>query len=181
MRKTLLVLLASASLALCADEIRGVWKGTAAMQRPPQAAGQPGAPGGPGGPGGGPPPMEVTLSLQMKDNKLVGSITNRAGEQPIEEGTFDGKNFSFVISSDVAPNYTKQVYKGSLEGGTLKMELPFRRPGNAPPVEVSLNRISTDPAPLLPPRATRPTPVTPLPDNKLARTPPMGWNSWNHF
>ncbi len=23
-------------------------------------------------------------------------------------------------------------------------------------------------------------PARPL-DNKLARTPPMGWNSWNHF
>jgi alpha-galactosidase len=56
-------------------------------------------------------------------------------------------------------------------------------PPNRPPQIVELARVSTDAPKVLP---ARPAPVSlPMPDkvasNGLARTPPMGWNSWNKF
>ena len=56
-------------------------------------------------------------------------------------------------------------------------------PPNRPPQVVELARVSTEAPKALPPR---PAPVAlpmpgPVPSNGLAKTPPMGWNSWNKF
>ncbi|MGO9258835.1 MAG: glycoside hydrolase family 27 protein [Bryobacteraceae bacterium] len=55
--------------------------------------------------------------------------------------------------------------------------------GNAPPQVVELARVSTEvPKPLAPraPAVSLPMPE-PVKSNGLAKTPPMGWNSWNKF
>jgi alpha-galactosidase len=49
-----------------------------------------------------------------------------------------------------------------------------------PPVYKKISAVAAIPADLLPTHQPLP-PVKPLPPNKLALTPPMGWNSWNKF
>ena len=105
----------------------------------------------------------------------------------------------------------KVAYTGVLEGNTLKLTLPapFGRGGpggpggpgrgappaggpppggppppmNRPPQVVELAKVSSEPPAPLPPR---PTPISlpmpqPVKSNGMAKTPPMGWNSWNKF
>jgi alpha-galactosidase len=49
-----------------------------------------------------------------------------------------------------------------------------------PPVYKKISDVAAIPADLLPTHKPLPA-VKPLPPNKLALTPPMGWNSWNKF
>ncbi len=52
------------------------------------------------------------------------------------------------------------------------------------PQVVELARVSTEAPKALPPRpepVTLPMPTTPVKYNGMAKTPPMGWNSWNKF
>src|SRR5450759_1033113 len=49
-----------------------------------------------------------------------------------------------------------------------------------PPVYKKISAVAAIPVDLLPTHKPLP-PVKPLPPNKLALTPPMGWNSWNKF
>jgi alpha-galactosidase len=74
--------------------------------------------------------------------------------------------------------------RGGAPGNTpppIATQLP---PNARPPQVVELARISTEAPKPLPPR---PAPVSlPMPDkavasNGMAKTPPMGWNSWNKF
>jgi len=58
-----------------------------------------------------------------------------------------------------------------------------RGPGGGrgtPPVYKKISAVAAIPAELLPTHKPLPS-VKPLPPNKLALTPPMGWNSWNKF
>ena len=57
-------------------------------------------------------------------------------------------------------------------------------PGNAQPVQQLARRVSTEPPPPMPmppPKISLPMPTETVAYNGLAKTPPMGWNSWNKF
>jgi alpha-galactosidase len=70
---------------------------------------------------------------------------------------------------------------GRRNGERLELMTPY--PGRADPLPIVLRRATdAEVAALPPPLAPLPLPaVRDLPPNGLARTPPMGWNSWNHF
>jgi alpha-galactosidase len=71
-----------------------------------------------------------------------------------------------------------------LQGEKLLVTLPTAGRGGGGMINpLEFTRVSAaDPGPLppTPPRITL-TSYTPVPDNGLAKTPPMGWNSWNKF
>ncbi len=168
--KQFLLALAFAAAApwLHADDWTGHWE----MQPPSgQAAATPGAPG------------RFTLSLWLKADgtRLTGYMTARGGETAISEGRIEGDRFSFVLITDYFGEERRANYAGVLAGPELKLTLPGM--GGRPPREVTLNRVATSDPPPLP----APTPKISLPAakdvpyNGLAKTPPMGWNSWNKF
>ena len=67
-----------------------------------------------------------------------------------------------------------------MKGDKLVLTMPAGRSGTR---QMEFTRISADkPKPLAPPapRVALPAPK-PVRDNGLAKTPPMGWNSWNKF
>lgn len=70
---------------------------------------------------------------------------------------------------------------GKLAGDRLELRTPY--PGRKDPLPIELRRATEAEIAALPPDLQRlPLPaLRELPDNGLARTPPMGWNSWNHF
>lgn len=93
-----------------------------------------------------------------------------------------------------ADQVRRQVTEGTIEDDTLRMKpvMPAGRPvvpGRAtvrPSVEVIAHRLGSAQAArrlaALAPPPKQPLPaLRDLPDNGLARTPPMGWNSWNRF
>ncbi len=64
----------------------------------------------------------------------------------------------------------------TLAGDELRV-VPFRN--NAPQAAITAHRVA-DGEGALPPRVTLPA-LRKVADNDMARTPPMGWNSWNKF
>jgi len=121
---------------------------------------------------------ESFFDLKQEGEKITGKVILGTREVPISEGSFrDGKLHFVVTFTFGTPPQTRQVtYDGTLEGD--KIALTSTAPGHDP-VKGTLERSR--------PEAALPPPWLPLPglhdvpDNGLARTPPMGWNSWNHF
>lgn len=114
--------------------------------------------------------LHTFVSLHTKDGAQTGGVyPNGSGEIPIRSVREEGGETVFTIdwgwTFHVAPageNLRVRVVYG--DGKTSE--------GLAVPATA---------AELLPP-APIPLPAERvLPDNGLARTPPMGWNSWNHF
>ena len=68
-----------------------------------------------------------------------------------------------------------------MHGDKLLLTMPACRGGMLNPLEFI--RVSTEtPRPLSPPAPRIAlTSYNPVPYNGLAKTPPMGWNSWNKF
>ena len=62
------------------------------------------------------------------------------------------------------------------DGANLKVVVSYDGDGSQEAVAVPATEADTRPPATLPIPALRA-----VPDNGLARTPPMGWNSWNHF
>ena len=139
--------------------------------------------------------LELVLALhQAADGSLTGYVQGRTTDR-IVAGKVDGAN---VTLNAERPNRNggvqKIVYTAILQDGKLKLTVPaFGGPPPGakqkkalpprPPQVAELARVSSEAPGPLPPR---PAPVSlPLPDpvksNGLAKTPPMGWNSWNKF
>jgi alpha-galactosidase len=95
-------------------------------------------------------------------------VINPTNEQPIIEGSVDGTNFTFAT----AP----AAYRGALASEELTITISRR----GRPDQMLTARRGPDSAGRLPPRIP-PPPLHAVRDNGLARTPPMGWNSWNRF
>jgi alpha-galactosidase len=68
-------------------------------------------------------------------------------------------------------------YQVKLVGAELHV-ITRRRP-DAPPIELVAHRAPAGEGAM--PARIPPPPLHKVPDNGLARTPPMGWNSWNKF
>jgi alpha-galactosidase len=121
---------------------------------------------------------ESFFDLKQNGEKITGKAIQGSRETPFSEGSFAGGKLHFVISfTSGNPPQTRQVtYEGTLQGD--KIALTSQAPGRDP-IKGTLER-SRPEAALPPPRLPLPD-LHDVPDNGLARTPPMGWNSWNKF
>ena len=170
--KQILLALACAAFALHvhADDWTGHW----VMPTPTgQAAPAPDAPG--------PQLRAISLWLKADGTRLTGYLSARNGETPIAEGKIEGDHLLFVVVMDYFGEERRAIYSGVLASSELRITLPAV--GGRAPREVTLTRVSSaDPPPLrpAPPKITV-LPAKDVPDNGLAKTPPMGWNSWNKF
>ncbi len=95
-------------------------------------------------------------------------------------GTLVGSKFHIDVSGKFGGS-TEFTYDG-VRVSTDKFEVTEIGPGVGPGLHFEykgvLERVSRDD--VYPPRLPLP-PLASLPDNGLVRTPPMGWNSWNHY
>src|SRR5205823_11711709 len=83
---------------------------------------------------------------------------------------------TFTFASASATNPRRTLYRGMMSGDEIAVTVI--RPGR--PDQTMTARRGPDTAGRLPARIPPPS-IHAVPDNGLARTPPMGWNSWNHF
>jgi alpha-galactosidase len=118
---------------------------------------------------------EVVLILDQSGTALAGRVVNPSNEAPISQGAVSGSTFSFVTIG-AAPGRSRTAYRGSLANETLTVTI--ERQGR-PPQQLTAVR-GSDAAGTAPARIAPPA-LHEVPDNGLARTPPMGWNSWNYF
>lgn len=120
---------------------------------------------------------ETVFILSQDGSKLNGKVVVSLRDTPIVEGSVNGDTFQFVTEMRFRDQTRRAEYKGRMENGQLHITVPGF--GNNPPAGVIAKRgpdtAGVPPAPL-------PVPALhPVPYNGLAKTPPMGWNSWNFF
>jgi len=146
--------------------------------------------------------LEIVVALnQTTDGNVTGYIISPRSTDTVTSGKVEGANLTLEAERPGRGGAVQKVtYTGTIEGGKMKLTVPApnfgggRGPGpggrgagggrGGQPQVVELARVSTEiPAPL-PPRpalVSLPMPTTTAKYNGTARTPPMGWNSWNKF
>jgi alpha-galactosidase len=114
--------------------------------------------------------LHTYLTLHQQGARIEGAVfANSSFQVPIDGAHVDGDDIVFHINWGW--NFrVRQV------GENLHVVISYDGGGRDDAMAV--------PAPaseMAPPERVDPPAVADLPDNGLARTPPMGWNSWNHF
>jgi alpha-galactosidase len=122
----------------------------------------------------------TTCVFQVNGNNVTGTYATQQRAFDIDKGTLDGSAFSFqtVDGFQTPPRVTE--YNGTLNGDQFELT-----GGRGPQGPRTFKRISADvvfhPSPELT-RTHQPFPAfQPIAPNGFAKTPPMGWNSWNKF
>jgi alpha-galactosidase len=117
------------------------------------------------------------LVLHQEGSRITGSIRYSQFYYKIVESTGGADGFTLTGTMMDGTTERRVTYQGKLVGEELHISTR-RRPNN------ELVEMVAHPAPpgegALPDRRPLP-PLHKVPDNGLAKTPPMGWNSWNKF
>jgi alpha-galactosidase len=126
-------------------------------------------------------PRETSLWLQAGADTVTGYMSARnQDDAAVSEAKINGNDISFSVVRD---NYG-QPQKTSFTGAFANDELTLHMPGpNGRTRDLVFKHVSSDgPGPVPKPRAKLMLPdAGPVRYNGLAKTPPMGWNSWNKF
>ncbi len=114
--------------------------------------------------------LHTFIALHTKGGVLEGAVyPNGSGDVPIRSPHVEGADTVFGMDW----GWTFHVRP---DGGNLRVKVIYGDSGSSEGVAVPVGEDALKPLPALPLPALRS-----IPDNGLARTPPMGWNSWNHF
>jgi alpha-galactosidase len=119
---------------------------------------------------------ETVFALDQRGSALTGRVINPTNEQPILDATVMGDNATFAVVTGRPPNERRAEYRATRQ--EISIAITVTRPGQNPQSLTALRGSATAgdaPSRIEPPARHR------VPANSLARTPPMGWNSWNHF
>ena len=116
------------------------------------------------------------LNLKQQDGHITGTIRWTLHLYTIDRSSGGPDNFTISAAMPVLGTERRMTYKGKLVGGELQLVkvLP-EGPGEAQVARRVPEGEGRLPAYIPPPA------LHPVRDNGLARTPPMGWNSWNKF
>ena len=117
------------------------------------------------------------LNLKQEGPRITGTIRVTQFFYRITESTGGPEGFSLTASMMDGKSERKVQYEGKLVDDELHVSTR-RRPTDNPTQLVAVRAPAGEGA--LPARNPLPAPHK-VPDNGLARTPPMGWNSWNKF
>src|SRR6266513_2444926 len=117
------------------------------------------------------------LNLKQEGARITGAIRATQFYYRIVESTGGPDGFTLTGSMMDGNSERRVKYEGKLVGEEL--HLAGQRRHDAPVVEMTAHRVPAGEG-AYPER--RPLPALhKVADNALARTPPMGWNSWNKF
>ena len=117
------------------------------------------------------------LNLRQEGTKITGSIRVTQFYYRITESISGPERFTLTGSMQDGKSVRTVRYEGKLVGDELHV-LTRRRPEDKAS-EMIARRVPAGEG-ALPPRLPLPS-LHKIRDNSLARTPPMGWNSWNKF
>uniref|UniRef100_Q023N4 Alpha-galactosidase n=1 Tax=Solibacter usitatus (strain Ellin6076) TaxID=234267 RepID=Q023N4_SOLUE len=120
---------------------------------------------------------KVYFNLKQDGSRITGHIRSTQFYYTIKESTGDASGFTLTASMMDGKSERTVRYEGKLEGEEL--HLGTRRNATAPLSQLVARRVPEGegayPARIPPPALHK------VPANGLAKTPPMGWNSWNKF
>src|SRR6267378_6514693 len=117
------------------------------------------------------------LNLKQEGARITGTIRVTQFFYHINESTGGPEGFTITGSMMDGKSERKVQYEGKLVGDELHVSTR-RRPTDKPTEMVAKHAPAGEGA--LPARLPLPA-LHKVPDNGFARTPPMGWNSWNKF
>ena len=128
----------------------------------------------------------TTYVFKTDGAKFTGLYATTTEQRQVLNGVIDGNKITFDRWFEFYDRSTAEPYKGELNGEELTVSSTRPPQGNRPaPPPMVLKKVSgatvyTPPPELAPTHKPFP-PFKPIPPNRLALTPPMGWNSWNKF
>ena len=120
---------------------------------------------------------DTYFQLQQDGTAIHGQLIRGQRQIPIA-GTLENGSIHFATQPPAsAPSWEQRpvVFEGSYTNGKLTLSIQ-RRNGAVQGLAEKVAEEATQPPKPLPLPALKD-----LPDNGFARTPPMGWNSWNKF
>ena len=117
------------------------------------------------------------FNLRQGTVGITGTIRSTQFFYQINESAGTRDSFTIVGSMRDGNSDRRVTYTGKLLGDTLHL-FTRRRPEDRPTELVATRTAAGEGAP---PARIEPPPLRRVRDNGLARTPPMGWNSWNKF
>ncbi len=153
----ILALLFTSSLALAAADLTGNW--AAKDPRPDGTI------------------RRSYFDLQQQGDKIRGHIRADPFYFTVSDSSGTPENFTLTATRPDGKSTPTAKFEGRLEGDELHITM-HRRPG-APPIEMVAHRAPAGEG-AMPARVPLPA-LHKVPYNGLAKTPPMGWNSWNKF
>ncbi len=116
------------------------------------------------------------LNLKQQDGRITGTIRATLHLYTIDRSTGGPADFTISAGMPILGTERRVTFRGKLAGNELRLtEIWATGPG---PERIARRVPEGEGA--LPPRIP-PPPLRPVRWNGLARTPPMGWNSWNRF
>ncbi|HEV8485809.1 MAG TPA: glycoside hydrolase family 27 protein, partial [Blastocatellia bacterium] len=117
------------------------------------------------------------VNLKQEGSRITGYIRLTQFYYLITESTAGAEGFTLTGTMQDGRNVRTVKYEVKLVGDEL--HLSTRRQPTAQPIESVAHRAPPGEGSL--PARIAPPALHKVPDNGLARTPPMGWNSWNKF
>ena len=127
------------------------------------------------------------FNLVQRGDTITGTVRTTQFYYEIVESAWDSTGFTITGVMRDGASKRSATYHGRLHSDSLYL-LPVRRPPPGapppgatapPPQELAAHRVRAGEGAM---PAVRPLPARhPVPDNGIARTPVMGWNSWNKF
>ena len=117
------------------------------------------------------------FDLKQEGDKITGHV--RTGQMYYTVNDSSGTPENFTLNAGLLDGNSNRTvkYEGKLVGDELHVMM--RRRANMHPVEVVAHRAPAGEG-AMPAQLPLPT-LHKVPYNGLAKTPPMGWNSWNKF
>ena len=122
---------------------------------------------------------ETTVALIAEGGSIKGFIATARATMPIVDGKASGDNISFTIMREASGVDKRVDCTGAVSGDELKVTIP--NDNNRPPTVLAAKRVSSDRPAMPAPKISLSNDFPPVKYNGLAKTPPMGWNSWNKF
>ncbi|HEV7993571.1 MAG TPA: glycoside hydrolase family 27 protein [Gemmatimonadaceae bacterium] len=128
------------------------------------------------------------FTLTQEGEQIRGTIHAPTSFVTITESAWDSTGFTVTAVQRVGNTDRRTTYDGRLAGDELRMTMRRRVPpggapaaagGNVRPIELVAHRVPAGEG-AMPTKIAVPT-RHPVKDNGIARTPAMGWNSWNKF
>jgi alpha-galactosidase len=118
----------------------------------------------------------VYFHFKQEGGRVTGTIRATLHMYSIDKSTGDPEGFTISAGMALLGGERRVTYRVKLVGENLEVTQVTAQ--GAGPV-MTAHRVPEGEGAL--PARIEPPPLHPVRDNGLARTPPMGWNSWNHF
>lgn len=123
----------------------------------------------------------VDYNFHQEGAKLTGTVSGWRGNTPISDGEITGDDFSFAVRTEMMWRIREIDCKGKVQGEHLELTMHIISSGPGPRGFPDLTATAERGPSLYAEPPITPPPLHSLAPNGLAPTPPMGWNSWNHF